>query len=98
MAVLGTLAVFHCEPIPCDLAVLVRLVADLRPSQLCLDITREQWEQRKFDELPPEYREASFRWHIRRISSSYPVPGNACHKNYRLPPGAAESSPCCDDA
>ncbi len=58
VAVLGTLAEFHREPIPYDLAALVRLVTDLHPDLLCLDITPEQWRQRDFGELPPEYREA----------------------------------------
>ncbi len=58
VTVLGTLAEFHREPIPYDLPALVRLVTDLRPDLLCLDITPEQWRQRDFGELPPEYREA----------------------------------------
>lgn len=58
VAVLGTLAEFHREPIPYDLAALIRLVTDLRPDLLCLDLTPEQWQRRDFSELPPEYREA----------------------------------------
>ncbi len=58
IAVLGTLAEFHREPIPYDLGALVRLVNELRPDLLCLDITPDQWQQHKFDELPPEYQEA----------------------------------------
>lgn len=58
VAVLGTLAEFHKEPIPYDLAALVKLVSDIRPDLLCLDITPEQWRQRSFGGLPPEYREA----------------------------------------
>ncbi len=58
VAVLGTLAEFHREPIRYDLPALVRLVTDLRPDLLCLDITPEQWRQRNFGELPPEYQEA----------------------------------------
>ncbi len=58
VAVLGTLAEFHEEPIPFDLNALVRLVARLRPDLLCLDMTHEQWQQRDFGGLPPEYREA----------------------------------------
>ena len=58
VAVLGTLAEFHREPIPYNLSALIRLVTDLRPDLLCLDMTSAQWQQRKFDDLPPEYREA----------------------------------------
>lgn len=58
VAVLGTLAEFHKEPIPYDLNALVRLVSKLHPDLLCLDMTPEQWQQRDFGGLPPEYREA----------------------------------------
>lgn len=58
VAVLGTLAEFHREPIPYDLPALVRLVTELHPDLLCLDMTSEQWERRDFGELPPEYRDA----------------------------------------
>src|SRR5690606_3316212 len=58
VAVLGTLAEFHREPIPFDLAALVGLVDDLGPDFLCLEMTPAQWQQQKFDDLPPEYREA----------------------------------------
>ncbi|HEX7975359.1 MAG TPA: hypothetical protein VF498_13200 [Anaerolineales bacterium] len=58
VAVLGTLAEFHKEPIPYDLAALVALVSNLRPDLLCLDMTPEQWQQRDFGGLPLEYREA----------------------------------------
>jgi hypothetical protein len=58
VAVLGTLAEFHREPIPYDLAALVELVTEQRPDLLCLDLTPGQWRRRDFDDLPPEYREA----------------------------------------
>ena len=58
VSVLGTLAEFHREPIPYDLNALVRLVTDLRPDLLCLDITPDQWRRRAFGDLPPEYRDA----------------------------------------
>ncbi len=58
VAVLGTLAEFHREPIPYDLAALIQLVADLGPDLLCLDMTPDQWQQGDFSDLPPEYREA----------------------------------------
>ncbi len=58
VAVLGTLAEFHREPIPYDLNALVRLVSRLHPDLLCLDMTSDQWQRRDFGGLPPEYREA----------------------------------------
>lgn len=58
VAVIGTLAEFHREPIPYDLGALVRLVSDLRPDLLCLDLTSDQWQRRAFGDLPPEYRDA----------------------------------------
>jgi hypothetical protein len=36
---------------------LLELVAGINPDLLCLDITPEQWRERAFDNLPPEYRE-----------------------------------------
>lgn len=57
IAVLGTLAEFHREPIPYNLRALVKLVTDLRPDLLCLDMTPDQWQRREFDDLPLEYRE-----------------------------------------
>jgi hypothetical protein len=58
VAVLGTLAEFHREPIPYDLGALLRLVIALRPDLLCLDLTPDEWQRRDFRALPPEYREA----------------------------------------
>jgi len=58
VAVLGTLAEFHREPIPYDLKALVQLVTEIQPDLLCLDITAEQWRRRDFKDLPPEYQEA----------------------------------------
>ena len=58
IAVLGTLAEFHREPIPYDLTALVRLVADIHPDLLCLDMTTAQWQQPDFANLPPEYQDA----------------------------------------
>ncbi|MFQ5614583.1 MAG: hypothetical protein ACE5H9_20875 [Anaerolineae bacterium] len=58
VAVLGTLAEFQRQPIPFDLPALVKLVSDLNPDLLCLDITPQQWQRRDFGDLPPEYREA----------------------------------------
>jgi hypothetical protein len=58
VAVLGTLAEFHKEPIPYDMSALLDLVADINPDLLLLDMTPQQWQEQDFDELPPEYQEA----------------------------------------
>lgn len=58
VAVLGTLADFHREPIPYNLSALMRYVERLRPDLLCLDMTPEEWKTQDFASLPPEYREA----------------------------------------
>jgi len=58
VAVLGTLADFHREPIPYNLGALLHLVRDLQPDLLCLDMTKEEWAAQDFAELPLEYREA----------------------------------------
>lgn len=58
IAVLGTLAEFHREPIPYDMPALLDLVADINPDLLCLDMTQDQWQAQAFEDLPPEYQEA----------------------------------------
>lgn len=58
IAVLGTLAEFHREPIPYDMPALVELVTDINPDLLCLDMTQDQWQAQAFEDLPPEYQEA----------------------------------------
>lgn len=58
VAVLGTLLEFHDEAIPFDMSALLDLVANINPDLLCLDITPEQWLQRDFEKLPPQYHEA----------------------------------------
>jgi hypothetical protein len=58
IAVLGTLAEFHQDPLPYDLATLVDLVAQINPDLLCLDITLEQWQRQDFSRLPLEYSQA----------------------------------------
>ncbi len=58
VAVLGTLAEFHREPIPYDLPALLDLVTDINPDLLCLDMTLEQWRSQDFEGLPPEYQAA----------------------------------------
>ncbi len=54
IAVLGTLAEFHREPIPYDLPALIKLVAKINPDLLCLDITPAKWQTQDFSDLPPE--------------------------------------------
>lgn len=58
LAVLGTLAEFHREPIPYDLKALVQLVSHLNPDFLCLEMTSRQWQDQDFGDLPPEFGEA----------------------------------------
>lgn len=58
IAVLGTLAEFHRDPLPYDLTALVDLVAEINPDLLCLDISPEQWQQQDFSSLPAEYSKA----------------------------------------
>lgn len=58
VAVLGTLAEFHREPIPYDLVALLALVEEIDPDLLCLDMTPGQWQEQDFGNLPPEYQEA----------------------------------------
>jgi hypothetical protein len=58
IAVLGTLAEFHHEPIPYDMMALLVLVESINPDLLCLDMTQDQWQTQAFEDLPPEYKEA----------------------------------------
>jgi hypothetical protein len=77
VAVLGTLAEFHREPIPYDMSVLLELVAEINPDLLCLDMTPEQWHESDFEGLPPEYQEAgSPDGHCRRTNRRRETFGN----------------------
>jgi len=58
IAVLGTLAEFHREPIPYNIQALIDLVVDINPDLLCLDMSQAQWNSQDLEGLPPEYREA----------------------------------------
>lgn len=58
VAVLGTLAELHQEPIRYDLKALVRLVKNLQPDLLCAEIPLDHWRNGRLDRLPPEYGEA----------------------------------------
>lgn len=58
LAILGTLADLHCEPLPYDLSALRRLVVDLAPEILCAEITLERWEAGDLTSAEVEVREA----------------------------------------
>lgn len=58
VAVLGTLAELHKEPIKYNLACLTRLVKELEPDLLCAEIQRDDWESGDLSRAPIEYREA----------------------------------------
>jgi hypothetical protein len=58
IAVLGTLADLHREPIRYNLACLTQLVEQVNPDLLCAEVRQEAWEQGAWDTLPIEYREA----------------------------------------
>lgn len=58
VAVIGTLAELHSEPIAYDLRTLTRLVKELQPDLLCAEIHPEAWQAGDLSRLPPEYREA----------------------------------------
>jgi hypothetical protein len=57
VAVLGTLAELHQEPIKYNLRTLRRLVKDVRPDLLCAEIHPDDWQSDDLNRLPPEYRE-----------------------------------------
>lgn len=58
VAVLGTLTEFTSDPLPFDAQALVKLVLDIQPDLLCLDLTPDEWQRRDFGGLPQEYRQA----------------------------------------
>lgn len=58
VAVLGTLAELHREPIQYDLKTLGRLVKDLQPDLLCAEIHMNHWQTADLGQSPPEYKEA----------------------------------------
>ncbi len=61
VAVLGTLAEFHHEPIPYDISALLALVTQIYPDLLCLDMTATRWREQNFADLPLNYRDALLR-------------------------------------
>ena len=58
LAILGTLADLHCEPLPYNLAALRHLVVDLAPEILCAEITTGTWEAGDLTSAEVEVREA----------------------------------------
>lgn len=58
LAVLGTLADLHREPLVYDLACLRSLVADIAPDLLCAEIIRDVWERHDLSAASLEVREA----------------------------------------
>ena len=58
IAVLGTLAELHREPIRYNLACLTDLVEQLNPDLLFAELQREAWEAGEMSTAPIEYREA----------------------------------------
>jgi hypothetical protein len=95
VAVLGTLAEFHREPIPYDLRALLQVVTALHPDLLCLDMTHEQWERRDFADLPPEYRDALLPLAYQTDSVGAPIAGDAPRRNPPPPAGGGRPSPGC---
>ncbi len=58
VAILGTLAELHDEPIQYDLKMLRRLVKGLQPDLLCAEIHPDDWQTGDLERLSIEYREA----------------------------------------
>lgn len=58
VAVLGTLADLHQEPIRFNLKTLRRLVKELKPDLLCAEIHPNDWQRSDWDRMMPEYKEA----------------------------------------
>lgn len=58
VAVLGTLAELHQEPIKYNLTTLRRLVKDLQPDLLCAEIHPDDWQEGDLRKMLPEYRDA----------------------------------------
>ncbi len=58
LAVLGTLADMHRQPLSYDLACLRSIVSDLSPDLLCAEVTQEMWESGNIPSTEIEVREA----------------------------------------
>ena len=81
IAVLGTLAELHREPIRYNLACLTRLVEEINPDLLCAELPREVWERSDMSNAPVEYREALIPLAARTDIVLVPIQGAAgCEK------------------
>ncbi len=58
VAVLGTLAELHQEPIKYNLKTLRQLVKEIEPDLLCAEIRPNDWQAGDLSRMPPEYAEA----------------------------------------
>jgi len=58
VAVLGTLAELHREPIKYNLKALRQLVKEIEPDLLCAEIRPHDWQAGDLSRMPPEYGEA----------------------------------------
>jgi hypothetical protein len=77
IAVLGTLAELHREPIRYNLACLTRLVEELNPDLLCAELRRDAWEGGDVSSAPIEYREALVPLAARTNIVIVPIQGQA---------------------
>ncbi len=57
LSVLGLMSDLHKESIPYDLDVLERTVLEIEPDLLCLELTRQAWDQGNFHGAPLPIRE-----------------------------------------
>ena len=58
LAILGTMSDLHTRPISYDLGCLRKIVADVAPDLLCVEITVEDWEQGAITEASVDVRDA----------------------------------------
>jgi hypothetical protein len=77
IAVLGTLADLHREPIRYNLACLTQLVEHVNPDLLCAEVGQQAWEEGAWDTLPIEYREALIPLATRTNIVIVPIQGSA---------------------
>ncbi len=77
VAVLGTLADLHREPIRYNLDCLTHLVEELNPDLLFAELQREAWEAGDVSDAPIEYREALIPLAARTNIVIVPVQGAA---------------------
>ena len=87
LAVLGTLADLHREPIRYNLACLTDLVEQLNPDLLVAELQREAWEAGDVSAASIEYREALIPLAARTNIVIVPIQGAA-----RCEPGMAQAA------